>query len=177
VRPRRPFERPLARRHLVAQLLGQERAHVLAEPHGRREQCAIRHDARQHAPQHPLTEGPRHLFFRDLAADFHQPSILHARRTSGLAVAAGQTAVQMRLRTTGHLRAFDHLLDQIDASARAVELVAEQLVGGAGGRAETAMHALAQDRFCFDAVSGVANEVGEVGLHRALRSRGTAGRD
>jgi hypothetical protein len=42
-------------------------------------------------------------------------------------------------------RAFEHLLDQVDAAARAVELVAQQLVGGAGGGAEAAVHALAQD--------------------------------
>jgi hypothetical protein len=46
-------------------------------------------------------------------------------------------------RVTG---ALEHLLDQVDAAARAVELVAEQLVGRAGRGAEAAVHALAQDR-------------------------------
>ena len=40
---------------------------------------------------------------------------------------------------------FEHLLDQVDTPARAVELVAEQLVGRAGGGAEPAMDAGAQD--------------------------------
>ena len=38
-----------------------------------------------------------------------------------------------------------HVLDQIDAPARAVELVAEQHIGRAGGGAEAAMDAVAQD--------------------------------
>ena len=55
--------------------------------------------------------------------------------------------------------AFEHLLDQVDAAARAVELVAEQLVGRAGGGAEAAVHALAQDRLGLAAV-GRAGEFG-----------------
>ena len=39
----------------------------------------------------------------------------------------------------------EHLLHQVDAAARAVALVAEQHVGGAGGGAEAAVHAAAQD--------------------------------
>src|SRR6185312_14718494 len=40
---------------------------------------------------------------------------------------------------------FQHLLDQIDPPARAIELVAEQHIGRAGGSAEAAMDAGAQD--------------------------------
>jgi len=43
------------------------------------------------------------------------------------------------------LAAFQHLLDEIDAAARPVQLVAEKLVGGASGIAEAAVHAAAQD--------------------------------
>ena len=39
----------------------------------------------------------------------------------------------------------EHLLHQVDAAARAVALVAEQHVGRAGGGAEAAVHAAAQD--------------------------------
>ena len=42
-----------------------------------------------------------------------------------------------------------HVLDQIDAPARAVEFVAERHIGGTGGGAEAAMHAFAQDRLGF----------------------------
>jgi hypothetical protein len=38
-----------------------------------------------------------------------------------------------------------HLLDQVDAAARRIELVAEQHIGRAGRGAEAAMHAGAED--------------------------------
>ncbi len=62
-----------------------------------------------------------------------------------------------------------HVLDQIDAPARAVEFVAEQHIGRAGRGAEAAMHAGAQDLF-----GGVDGGVGELGggkirLHRGYR--------
>ena len=66
------------------------------------------------------------------------------------------------LRRARDLLALEHLLHQVDAAARAVELVAEQLVGRAGGRAEAAVHALAQDGVGLPALRRVADEVGEV---------------
>ena len=80
------------------------------------------------------------------AADLDQPAVLHARRAGRLAGAAGEAAVEVELRSRGRRRALEHLLHQVDAAARPVELVAEQLVGRAGRGAEAAVHALAQDR-------------------------------
>ena len=51
----------------------------------------------------------------------------------------------MKLRLGGNRAALEHLLDQIDAPARAVELVAEQLIRRTRRGAEAAMHAGAQD--------------------------------
>jgi hypothetical protein len=56
-------------------------------------------------------------------------------------------------------------LHEIDAAARAVELITEQAVGRAGGEAETAMHALAQNAVCFLALGRIFDEVCEIGLH------------
>ena len=95
-----------------------------------------------------------------LAADVDQPAVLHARRTRRLAAAAGEAAVEMQLRLRGDRRALEHLLDQVDAPARAVELVAEQLVRRAGRRAEAAMHARAQDGVGLAAFGRVADESG-----------------
>jgi len=39
----------------------------------------------------------------------------------------------------------EHLLDQVDAPAWRIELVAQEHVGRAGGGAKSAMHASAQD--------------------------------
>jgi hypothetical protein len=52
----------------------------------------------------------------------------------------------MELRLFAHRLPFEHLLDQIDATARPVEFVAEQLEGRAGGGTEAAVHAAAQNR-------------------------------
>ena len=41
--------------------------------------------------------------------------------------------------------AFEYLLDQINAATRAVEFIAEQLIGRAGRGAKAAMHAGPQD--------------------------------
>src|SRR5262245_18683407 len=49
----------------------------------------------------------------------------------------------------GALASFEHLLDQVDAAARAVALIAQQHVGRAGGGAEATMYAAAQDLVCL----------------------------
>ena len=47
--------------------------------------------------------------------------------------------------TVGGPAVFQHVLDQIDATPRAVEFVAQSNIGRASGRAEAAMHTFAQD--------------------------------
>ena len=64
---------------------------------------------------------------------------------------------------SGH--AFEHLFHQVNAAARAVQLVAQQLVGGAGGGAKTAVHAFAQNGFGRLAVGRVLVLGREMGLH------------
>ena len=80
----------------------------------------------------------------------------------------------MQLGLGGRLGALQHLLDQVDTTARAVELVTEQLVGRAGGGAEAAVHALAQQRFGGPAVGGVLVLGGKVGLHQNSANRRSA---
>ena len=163
----RPFEQPRARRHLVAQPLRQQRPHVLAKPHHRREQRLVRHQAREQAAHETLLHRALHLRLDVLAADLHEPAVLDAGRAGRLAAAAREAAVEVLLRAARDRRPFDHLLDQVDPAARTVEFVAEQLVGRAGRGAEPAMHALAQYRVGFVAVGRIADEIGEVRLHRA----------
>ena len=71
----------------------------------------------------------------------------------------------MQLGVAGRCFAFQHLLDQVNASARAIELIAKQLVSGAGGGAKTAVHAFAQYGFGFLAICRVLVFGGEIGLH------------
>ena len=101
-------------------------------------------------------------------------SVLHARRTRRLAAAAREAAVEMQLRLRRDRRAFEHLLDQVDAPARAVELVAQQLIGRTGRRAEAAMHARAQDRVGFAPLGRVADEIGERACVSSVRTRRTS---
>ena len=58
-----------------------------------------------------------------------------------------------------------HLLDEIDAPARRIELVAEQHIGRAGRLAEAAMHAGAQDLVGGCDVGIGELRQGEIGLH------------
>ena len=55
----------------------------------------------------------------------------------------------MKLRFFRDIFAFEHLLHQINSPARAVEFVAEQLIGRASCEAKSAVHAGAQNRIGF----------------------------
>ncbi len=112
-----------------------------------------------------LAHGARDLFIHHFAANVHQVAVLHAAGAGGFAVAAGQAAVQVLLRGAGGLLPFQHLLDEVDAAARAVQLIAQRLVGGAGGGAKAAVHAFAQNGFGLLASRGAKVFGGEIGLH------------
>jgi len=94
---------------------------------------------------------------------------MHARRTGGFAGATGQAAIKMQLCFRRGRFALEHLLDQVNPSARTVKFVTEQLIGRAGRRAKTAMHASAQNGFSFLAGAGIANEIGEMSFHERVR--------
>src|SRR5690606_37213396 len=110
----------------------------------------------------------------ELAADIEQPRIFHARGAGRFAGAAGEAAIEMQLRARAGRCAFEHRLDQIDASARTVELVAEELVGRAGGVAESAVHALAQYRFRLASLGRISYVICQVRLHSRAGERRTA---
>ena len=80
---------------------------------------------------------------------------------------AGQAAVDVAhdVHASAGRPRLQHVLDQVDAPARAVELVAEQQERRAGRGAEPAMHAGPQHRVGRRGV-GVAQLLGgEIGLH------------
>ena len=66
----------------------------------------------------------------------------------------------------GDFAAFQHLFYQIDTAARAVQLVAEDLVGRTGRIAEAAMHASAQDVFRLGAARQGEGGSVQLGLHQ-----------
>ena len=71
----------------------------------------------------------------------------------------------MRERVAGNGDAFEHLLDEIDAPARAIEFIAQQLIRRTGGVAEAAVHAGTQICIGLPAGSGVTDKISERGLH------------
>jgi len=95
-----------------------------------------------------------------------QVHIVDTGRTGRRAGKAGQTAIDMRHHLgIGWPTVFQHVLDEVNASTRTVEFVAERHIGRTGGGAEAAMHAFAQDRLGFGHMR-VGKLFGrEIGLH------------
>src|SRR5208283_786356 len=73
--------------------------------------------------------------------------------------------------SVGRAVVLQHLLDQVDAAARAIELVAEEHVGWAGRGAEAAMDALADDAFGLGEVRALQQVFGEIRLHEIQTKR------
>ena len=99
--------------------------------------------------------------------------VVDARRARRHARETRKAAIEVR----HDLRArrpvvLEHLLDQVDPAARAVELVSEQHVRRTGRSAEAAVHALAQDRLARGDARILQLRGGETRLHgpSALRS-------
>ena len=168
---RGPGARRLARRHLACENPGKQRTHQAARREQRRESRAMRDDREQGLALDALGERSGNAFLHKLAPDVSEPAVAHSGRAGRLARAAGEAAIEMELGAGGDLRAFQELLDEIDPPARTVELVAEDLVGRTGRGAEAAVHALAQDGVRGASVGGIADEVGEAGLHSELLMR------
>ncbi len=102
----------------------------------------------EQTPQQPLAQGPAVMLLDMAPAVIDEVHVVHAGRAGRHAGEARQAAVDMLDGLRRDLPAFfEHVLDQVDAAARAVELVAEQHIGRAGRGAEAAMHAGAQDLF------------------------------
>jgi hypothetical protein len=97
--------------------------------------------------------------------------VVHARGAGRHAGEAGEAAVDVLDDLgAGGLAPLEHLLDQVDSSARRIELVTEEEVGRAGRGAEAAMHAGAKDllRRCHRRVAELLG--GEAGLHTVMDS-------
>ena len=167
---------PFADRHVHARDLGLQRSRQegtghAADLHQAVEQRLVADEPMQHAATDGLAARTAHLGGHDTAANVEQPRIMHPRRTGALAVATGQAAVQVAQRGQRGRGAFQHLLHQVDAPARTVLLVTQDLIGGTGGRAEAAMHAGPQDAFGHFAIRRVQEALGKMGFHDGLNAR------
>ena len=110
------------------------------------EQDRPRKDKCEEMPQQAIGERPFEAGCDPPPGEIDQVHVIDARGACGHAGKTREAAIDMgRQRPPGRPRAFEHVLDQIDAPARAVELVAGQDIGGTGRHAEPAMDAGAQD--------------------------------
>ena len=134
---------------------------------GEPEQERPRQDRAEQPPQQPLAPRPAVIPFDPAPRVVDEVHVIDAGRAGRHAGQAGEAAVDVLDRIGGdRAAARQHVLDQVDAAARAVELVAEQDIGRAGRGAEAAMRAGPQDLLGCRGV-GIGELLrGEVGLHR-----------
>ncbi len=110
------------------------------------EQLGSWQNCREAAPQDLVDQRPFISFLDMLAGVIDQMHVMDTGWTGGHAAETGETAIDMGDDRLGRrAAAFEHVLDQIDAAARAVQFVAAQQIGRTGCRTEAAMNAVAQD--------------------------------
>ena len=153
---------------LVAGSSGRQRLGEAAQHHGPAERRRPRHQPGEQPAHEAIGRRPRIALLDAMPAVIDQVHVVHARRAGRHAGQAGQATIDvpdflLRRRPV----ALQHRLDEIDAAARAVALVAQQHEGRTGGGAEAAMHALAQDVLAARVLGIGKLGQGEVGLHDA----------
>ena len=116
--------------------------------------------------QQAVGQRPRVGVLDVMPAMVDQMHVIHARRAGRHAGQARQAAIDVAHLLMGRRAiALEHRLDEIDAPTRRIALVAQQHESRARGRAEAAMHTLAQDLLRPRGLGiGKLDEV-EVGLH------------
>ena len=136
-------------RHIARQRSGHQRTQQLSDAQQWGKALGVGQDGAQHAPHYLFHPRTFHQFFRSSAAYVGQLSILHTGRARRFASAASQAAIQMQLCGAAGAVGLQHIFDQINSSARAVQFIAQQLICGAGGVAKAAVHTTAQDAICL----------------------------
>ena len=160
------------RHHLLGREPGDEPGERARQPRGRQRQAeAVRigQHRRQQAADRAVLEAALAGRLDVGARVVDEVHVVDAAGARGHAREAGEAAVDVLAHHRGRLAAaLEHLLHQVDAPARAVALVAEQHVGGAGGRAEAAVHALSQDAIDLGDARVLELLRLEIGLHGCL---------
>jgi len=173
----RPIERGGGRKTLRdkiergAQGLRQEASERLRQPggrHGEAKNVRARQDEAQDAAKCPVEPVAAIGLFDMTPRVIDEVHVVHPGRAGRHAGEAGEAAVDMlddfRRRRAIRLQ---HVLDEVDAPARAVEFVAEQHIGRAGRGAESAMHAGAQNLVGFRNIGIGKLREAEFGFHVA----------
>jgi len=136
--------------------------------------CGIGQDTRQNPPQGTVAEGPFVAFFDVIAGVIHQMHIVHARGAGRHTRQTGQAAVDVFDRLFIRIAVvFEHVLDQIDTPARAIQFIPQHLIRGACGGAKAAVHTGAQDLVAARRRGVFQLFCGECGLHESSGIAGT----
>jgi len=126
------------------------------------------HDRRQRPSDHTILETTAAGLFDVLARDLDQVHVVDAGRACRHAREARKAAIDMhRDFGLGIQSPLEHVLDGIDATARTVALIAEDDVGRARRRAQSAMNAAAQNAVCLRYLRIFELRFGKAGVHRA----------
>ena len=137
-------------------------------PHRQSEAARIGHDCRQRAADHAILEAAAAGLFDVLARDLDQVHVVDAGRACRHAREARKAAIDVRRDFgLGIQSPLEHVLDGIDAAARTVALIAEDDVGRARRRAQSAMNAAAQNAVGFRYLRIFELRFGKAGVHRA----------
>ena len=166
----RPRPCAFAARDAIGEVARQQAFDQATHGQGAAEQRRRQQGAAHRPALSGLGRRPSYFGFDQRPPDVDQPPILDARRTCGLAVAAGEATIEVQLRRCGDRAAFEHVLDEIDAATRSVQFVAQQQVRRARRVAKAAVDARAQDGIGFAAVARVAILGGKFGLHQQSAS-------
>ena len=162
--PRRELEQRTQRRRREAR----ERPHQSRGRQSKTHALGIRQHSGERRAQPALRERAPVRLLHVHARVVDQMLVVDARRTRRHAREAAQAAVDVPHDIARRWPiVLEHLLDEIDAAARAIELVTEQHVSRAGRGAETAVHALAQYRLAGRHDGALELLGGETGLHDA----------
>jgi len=130
------------------------------------QQVVVRQHAGKDRTQQALDRRPR-IGILDMGAGVvDEVHVMHARGAGGHASQARQAAIDMLDHLGGRRPiVLQHVLDEINAPARRIELVSEQHVGRTGRGAEAAMHAGAQDAVRFRDIGVGELREGKGSLH------------
>ena len=97
-------------------------------------------DQRQHPTQRAVMPGTRIRLLDMRARMIHQMHVVHPGRASRHAGKTRQAAVDVLDGfLVGRAIVLQHVLDQVDAATRRVQLIPQHLIGGTGRSAKTAV--------------------------------------
>ncbi len=138
----------------------------------------IRQHERQHRPHETITERSLIRALDVLTGVIDEMHVMHARRASRHARQTRETPIEVLHRHgIGRPPLLEHVLREIDATARAIELIAREQIRRARRGTESAMNAGAQDAIRFLDLRILQLLGREMSLHVPLRLPRRAGRD